>query len=111
MIFDRILNTYQQSSGALKPGAVGNAVAQSNAGALCNVGAQSNFGAQSNGVTQTSQTADTGRVEITNIWSGPILILSDDSQIELEKHYLNYSSTIPAESFEAIFRGRTPDQT
>jgi hypothetical protein len=92
MIFGKILNSYQQSGGALRPAAIGNNEALSS------------------GTAKVEQPAASQRLEITNVWSGPIIILSNDSQMELEKHYLNYNSTIPAASFDAIFRGRSLDE-
>ena len=53
-----------------------------------------------------SQNTERRKLEITEVWQGPIIILSDESQMELERHYLSYNSTIAAESFEAIFRGK-----
>ena len=88
MIFGRLLNPNQQGR------------------ATVSGGANANCGALSSSTPVHGQPVSNAAVEITNIWSGPIIILSSDRQAELEKHYLNYNSTIPPESFDAIFRDR-----
>jgi len=81
MIFDRAFQTVKQNI-------VGHNVSHSAAASRCD----------------TEQS-----VAITNVWQAPIIILSNEHQQELEKHYLNYSSTIPNESFEAIFGDKSVD--
>jgi len=91
MIFGKLLNGYQLNGGALKP-AVANAPGQPDS------------------LAGYEQDQGGARLEITNVWRGPIIILTSESQAELEKHYLTYNSKIPSESFDAIFRDQRLDE-
>ncbi len=91
MIFGKLLNGYQQNGGALKPAVISAPVQRDN-------------------LAGYDEDAGGRCLEITNVWSGPIIILSSESQAELEKHYLTYNSTIPSASFDAIFRDQRLDE-
>jgi hypothetical protein len=91
MIFGKLLSSVQLNGGALKAPLNKTAATKEN-------------------VLASEAGHSPAVLEITNVWSGPIIILSDESQMELEKHYLAYNPTISAESFEAIFRGQRLDE-
>jgi hypothetical protein len=60
----------------------------------------------SGGTNQASRSGGEDALQINSVWSGPIIILSNEQQAELDKHYLSYNSTISSESFDAIFGER-----
>jgi len=78
MFFDKILNPHPTGGGTISGGGLDNARA-----------------------------TVSDALQINNVWSGPIIILSSDQQAELDRHYLSYNSTISSESFDAIFGDRS----
>ncbi|MBS2008995.1 MAG: hypothetical protein JST01_18230 [Cyanobacteria bacterium SZAS TMP-1] len=60
----------------------------------------------SGGTDRAARSNDGDALQISNVWSGPIIMLSNEQQAELDKHYLSYNSTISSESFDAIFGER-----